>query len=134
MGKEMKVCTMCTPWASDRVVYRPDWAGLRRFSTEGGFSRAGTRFESHLGYVFSLFRGLLVFFRVDSVHTLAPDLMFRVCGFPELTYSVVGERLTTADRVPPVGVPSGCSSLFVLPLGFRVHYFMVAMAAYDMIC
>ena len=33
VGKE-RVCTMCTPWASDRVVLVPDWAGLRRFSGE----------------------------------------------------------------------------------------------------
>jgi len=46
------------------------------------FAGAGTRFESHLGHVFSLFRGFLVFFRVDSVHTLASDLMVRVCGVP----------------------------------------------------
>ena len=26
------VCTMCTPWASDRVVLLPDWAELRRIS------------------------------------------------------------------------------------------------------
>lgn len=25
---------MCTPWAPDRVVGRPDWAGLRLFSGE----------------------------------------------------------------------------------------------------
>ena len=33
VGKK-RVCTMCTPWASDRVVLVPDWAGLRRFSGE----------------------------------------------------------------------------------------------------
>jgi hypothetical protein len=38
-----------------------------------------------------------------------------------------------ADRVPPRGASSGWSSSFVLPLGFRVHYFMVARAAYNMI-
>ena len=52
---------MCTPWASDRVVLVPDWAGLGRiaevFGVRVGYSRAGTRFESHLGHVFSLFRG-----------------------------------------------------------------------------
>ena len=26
-----EVCTLCTPWASDRVVLVADWAGLRRF-------------------------------------------------------------------------------------------------------
>ena len=35
------------------------------------------------GTVFSLFRGFLVVFSVDSVHTLASDLMFRVCGVPD---------------------------------------------------
>ena len=28
------VCTMCTPWAADRVILVPDWAGVRRFSGE----------------------------------------------------------------------------------------------------
>ena len=125
---------MCTPWASDRVVLVPDWAGLRMFSGEWRISRAGTRFESHLGHVFSLFRGFLVFFRVHIVHTLASDLMFRVCGVPDRPIRLWGERLTTADRVPPCGVSSGCSSSFVLPLGFRVHHFMVARAAYNMTC
>ena len=53
------VCTMCTPWAADRVVLVPDWAGVRRFRGSGGYSRAGTRFESHLGHVFPLVRGVL---------------------------------------------------------------------------
>jgi hypothetical protein len=30
-----------------------------------------------------------VFLRVHIVHTLASDLMFRVCGVPETAYSVV---------------------------------------------
>jgi hypothetical protein len=38
--------------------------------------------------VFCLFRGLFCVFRVDSVHTVASDLMFRVC-VPETAYSVV---------------------------------------------
>jgi hypothetical protein len=29
-----RVCTICTPWASDRVVVAPGWAGLRRFPEE----------------------------------------------------------------------------------------------------
>ena len=29
-----RVCTMCTPWVSDRVVLVPDWAGLRMFAGE----------------------------------------------------------------------------------------------------
>ena len=36
-----------------------------------GFAGAGTRFESHLGHVFSLFRGLWAFF-VWTVSTLSP--------------------------------------------------------------
>ena len=41
------------------------------------------------GTVFPQVRGFLVFFRVHIVHTLASDLMFRVCGVPETAYSVV---------------------------------------------
>jgi hypothetical protein len=68
---------------------------------------------------------------VDSVPTLASDLMFRVCGVPDRP---VGEWLTTADRGPPCGASAGSSSWFVLPLGFRVQHFMVARAAYNMTC
>ena len=49
-------------------------------------------------------------------------------------FGCVGERLPTADRVPPCGVSSGCSSSFVLPSGFRVRHFMEAKAAYNMTC
>jgi hypothetical protein len=35
--------------------------------------------------------------------------------------------------VPPCGVPAGCSTWFVLPLDFRVHNFMVARDAYNVI-
>ena len=71
--------------------------------------------------------------RVDSVHPHASDLMFRVCGVPDL-FGCVGEQLSTAGRIPPCGVSSERSSSFVLPLGFRVHHFMVARAACNMIC
>ncbi len=100
----------------------------------GGNSRAGTRFESHLGHSVFAGQGILVLFRVHSVHTLASDLMFRVCGTRIDLFGCVGERLPTADRVPCCGVSAGCSSSFVLPLGFRVHPFMVAKAAHGMIC
>ena len=40
-------------------------------------------FESHLGHVFSLFKGFFVSFREHIAHTLGPDLMSRVCGVPE---------------------------------------------------
>ncbi|BCW66785.1 hypothetical protein NicSoilB4_15480 [Arthrobacter sp. NicSoilB4] len=52
------VWTVSTVWVADWVVRVPDWAGLRRFSGEWRKFRGGTRFESHLGHVFSLFRGL----------------------------------------------------------------------------
>lgn len=29
-----RVCTLCTPWASDWVIYRPDWAGFPMFPGE----------------------------------------------------------------------------------------------------
>ena len=32
-----RVCTMCTPWASDSVVEAPGWAGLGMFSGEWRF-------------------------------------------------------------------------------------------------
>ena len=75
-----RVCTMCTPWASDRVVLAPDWAGLGGFRGSGGYSRAGTRFESHLGHVFSLFRGLWVSECAQTVHLWAPSGAFFVGG------------------------------------------------------
>ena len=62
-------------------------AGLGRiaeFGGSGGFARAGTRFESHLGHsVFARSGAFWCFFHVDSVHTFASDLMFRVCGVPD---------------------------------------------------
>jgi hypothetical protein len=53
-----RVCTMCTPWASVRVVLGPVRAGLRMFAGIGGFARAGMQFESHLGHAFPLVRGV----------------------------------------------------------------------------
>ena len=37
---KMRVCTMCTPWASDRAVLVPDWAGLGMFGGSGGLAEA----------------------------------------------------------------------------------------------
>ena len=45
-----------------------------------GVSRAGTRFESHLGHVFSLFRGLWASECAQSVHCWAPSGAFFVAG------------------------------------------------------
>ncbi|MDQ1058280.1 hypothetical protein QFZ23_002181 [Arthrobacter globiformis] len=50
---------MCTPWASDSVVPASDRAGLGMFSGERRIFRGSGWFESHLGHVFSLFRGFL---------------------------------------------------------------------------
>ena len=52
------VCTKYTLWASDRVGVVPDWLGFVTFPGESSGCRVGMRFESHLGHVFSLFRGL----------------------------------------------------------------------------
>ena len=37
---QKRVCTMCTPWASDSVVPASDWAGLAMSSGEGRFFKA----------------------------------------------------------------------------------------------
>jgi hypothetical protein len=82
------------------------------------------------GTEFPQVRGLFV----HIVHTLASDLMFRgVWGPGNSLFGCVGEWLSTADRVPPCGVSCWCSSWLVLSLGFRVHHFMVARTAYNMI-
>ncbi|MET4097137.1 hypothetical protein ABIB51_004093 [Arthrobacter sp. UYCu712] len=113
----------------------PYWGCLREFPV---FSRAGMQFESHLGH--SVLAGQrrfslkLALFRVHNVHTLASDLLLReVCGFPG-PYSVVwGSRFSPASRVPTEQTSSGSSSL-VLPVGFRLHQFMAAMAGDNMNC
>ena len=111
---KMRVCTMCTPWASDRVVHRSDWAGLRRFSGEWRKFKGWNPVRvPPRAQCFRRSEAFLVFLRVDSVHTLASDLMFRVYGVPDRRlFGCVGERLPTVDRVPPCGVPSGGSSSF----------------------
>ena len=85
------VCTMCTPWASDRVVLVPDCAGLRRLSGEwrkfGGWNpvRVPPRAQC-----FPRSGPFWCFFRVHIVHTLASGLMFRVCGVPERPIRLCG--------------------------------------------
>ena len=81
---KMRVCTMCTPWASERVVLVTDWAGLRRFSGEWRkFKPWNPVRVPPRAQCFRRSGAFWAFFRVDSVHTLASDLMFRVCGVPE---------------------------------------------------
>ena len=48
---------MCTPWASDRVVLVPDWAGLRMFGPESSVCKGWNLVESHLGHSIPLVRG-----------------------------------------------------------------------------
>ena len=77
---------MCTPWAPDRVVGRPDWAGLRLSSGEWRIFKGWSPVRvPPRAQCFRRSGAFGVFFRVDSVHTLASDLMFRVCGVPDRT-------------------------------------------------
>jgi len=91
IGTMKFACVHCPHFGLRTGSYRarigPDSACLQGSPV---FARAGTRFESHLGHVFSLFRGFLVLFRVDSVHTLASDLMFRVCGVADRPIRLYG--------------------------------------------
>ena len=84
------------------------------------------------GTVFSLFRGLLVFLRVHIVHTPASDLMFRVCEVPDRPIRLFGGA---ASYGGPLLWGLCREFMFVRPsVGFRVHLFMVARAACNMIC
>ena len=49
---------MSTPFAPDWVEQPSDCFEFRMFLEFPVFARAGMQFESHLGHVFSLFRGL----------------------------------------------------------------------------
>ena len=98
------------------------------------FAGEGMRFESHLGHVFSLFRGFLVFLSVHSVHTLASDLMFRVCGVPERPIRLWGSGRLRRTAYRPVGSLLGVHPRSSFPWVFRVHHFMVARTAYNMTC
>lgn len=53
----------------------PDWRCFREFPL---FARDGVRFESHLGHVFSLFRGLWASECAQAVHLWAPSGPFLV--------------------------------------------------------
>ena len=82
---------MCTPWASDRVVLVPDWAGLRMFGRESSVCKGWNPVRvPPRAQCFRRSGAFCVFFRVDSVHTLASDLMFRVCGVPDRTIRLCG--------------------------------------------
>ena len=86
------------------------------------------------GTVFPHVRGFLVSVRVHIVHTLSSELMFRVCGVPDKTIWLCGGA---ADYGRPGTALWGLFWEFILirpSLGFRVHYFMVARAACNMIC
>ncbi|MCB5291696.1 hypothetical protein BJQ90_01123 [Arthrobacter sp. SO3] len=90
VGKK-RVCTMCTPWASDRVVLASDWPGFRRFRRESSVCKGWSPVRvPPRAQCFSMSGAFWCFFRVDSVHTLASDLMFRVCGVPERPIRLCG--------------------------------------------
>ena len=75
---------MCTPWASDRFVLVPDWAVLGMFPGESSVCKGWNPVRvPPRAQCFRRSAGFWLIFRVDSVHTLASDLMFRVCGVPE---------------------------------------------------
>ena len=100
--RQKRGCGQCSHPGSRTGPYRrrtgPDCGGFRG---SGGNSRAGTRFESHLGHSVSAGQRP---FCVDSVHTLASDLIFRGVWGPETAYSVVwgtGSLRRTGYR--PVG-------------------------------
>ncbi len=66
------VWTVSTPWASDSVVPVSDWAGLGMFSGEWRILKGSSWFESHLGHVFSMFRGFLASECARNVHFVGP--------------------------------------------------------------
>ena len=84
------------------------------------------------GTVFLQVRGFLVLFRVDSVHTLASDLMFRLCGSRKRPIRLCGGAAANCSPGTACGDSSGFSSSFVLPSSFHVHHFMVARTGYNM--
>lgn len=49
---------MSSLWITDWALQLPDWLGFRMCRGFPVFARIGMQFESHLGHVFSLFRGL----------------------------------------------------------------------------
>jgi len=60
--------------------------------------------------VFPQVRGFLLFLRVDSVHTLASDLMLRVCGVPDRPIRLWG----AADYGGPRTALRGLCWVFIL--------------------
>ena len=75
---------MSTVSASDRVVHRSDRAGFRMFPREPSVHKGWNAVRvPPRAKCFRSSGAFCVFFRVHIVHTLASDLMFRVCGVPE---------------------------------------------------
>ena len=57
------------------------------------------------GTCFPCSGAFLVFLRVDSVHTLASDLMFRVCGVPDRLFGCCGGAADFGGpRTAPLGL------------------------------
>ena len=78
------VWTVSTLWVSDWAVPVPDWAGFRMFRREARVCKGWNPVRvPPRAQCFPCSGAFFVFLRVDSVHTLASDLIFRVCGIPE---------------------------------------------------
>ena len=86
---EQGVCTMCTPWASDRVVLVPDWAGLR--DVFGGVAdfRGLEPGSSPTSGTSSLFRGFWCFFAC-TLCTLLPLICVSGLWVPDGLFACVG--------------------------------------------
>jgi hypothetical protein len=93
-GGENLGCGQCPHFGSRTVPYRcrigPDSVCLGGSAV---FAGAGTRFESHLGHVFSLFRGLSASECAQTVHCWAPPVAFFVGGdWAGGSFSRLGQR------------------------------------------
>jgi hypothetical protein len=100
---EKRVWTVSTPGASDSVVPASDWAGLGMFLGEWRIFRGSGWFESHLGHVFPLFRGLLASECGQFVVRGAPSGAFFIAGRlpPCLPRSTVRTSLPVHGRPWP---------------------------------
>ena len=82
-GEKLGVWIVSTLWVTDWVVSVPDWAGFRMFRRESSVCKGWNPVRVPPRARVSLLRGFFVFLRVNSVHTLASDRMFRVGGVPD---------------------------------------------------
>jgi len=122
------VWTVSTLWVADWAVPVPDWPGFRMFRRDSsvGKGRNPVRVPPR-AQCFRRSVAFWCFFRVDSVHTLGSDLMFRgVWGPGNGLFGCVRERLPTAGRVPSRGVSLRCSALVKFLRQSDVFFFYAA--------